>query len=206
VNAPTGTPLPASYRWALVAAVVVGFQVALSAAIDLQAVLNLDEPAPVRDQIEMPGLQLSPEAQRELWLASVSGYRGALEGMRPWRLATSALLSIAAGLVFFIGVRLRVVPQGRAEIAQRLATAAVAVAVLRSIDGAQNLVAVRSATEQMMKVLVKAGLPDADGGMTTGAMMAGSIGWSVVMVGLFVGLSSYFRSDTVRLALERAEP
>lgn len=206
MNAPTGIPLPASYRWALVLAVVLGFQMAFSAAMDLQAVLSLDEPAPMRDEMLMPGLKLSPEVQREFYLASLSGYRSALENMRPWRLITSGLLSVAAGLVFFAAMRLRVSPEGRADVAQRLARAAVGVAVLRSIDGAQNLVAVRAVGEQMMKVLVKAGLPESDLVISTTILKAGSVGWSLVMVTVFVLLSSYFRSDTLRLALERAEP
>lgn len=207
MEAPTGTPLPAAFRWALVASVVIGFQVSLAAAFDLQAVLNLDEPVPMSGaEAVMPGLGLSPLDQREAWLASVSGQRSALLAMKPWRLLTSGLLSVVAGLVFFMGVRLRVSQEGRVEIAQQLARAAVGVAVLRAIDGAQNLVVARAAANEMAKTFLKAGLPAPEVSVMPWAVSAASVGWTILMVGVFVALSSYFRSEGLRGALERAEP
>lgn len=204
-----GSPLPGSYRWALVAAVVVGFQVALSAAFDVQAALNHDDPpAMTGSEAALPGLGLSPLAQRQVMLAAVSGYQSALAGMLPWRTGSSVLLALAAGLVFFMGMRLRVSPEDRPRAAQLLGKAALAAAALRTIDGAENLVLVRTTFDEMGKAFVREGLADAEA-MTSVLTFAGSLAsgaWTLVMVGLFVTLGNYFRSDVLRAALGRAGP
>ena len=204
---PAASPLPGSYRWALVAAVVIGFQVALSAAFDVQAALNHDVPPPLSDSA-YPGLGLSPLAQRNLMLAASSGYQSALSAMMPWRAITSALLAAAAGLVFIMAMRMRVSPEGRAGAAFWLGRAALASAVMRSIDGAENLVIVRTMMDQVSKAIVVEGVAEAAAagavGSVLGSVMTG--GWTLVMVAAFVTLGNYFRSESLRTALERAEP
>ena len=201
--------LPSSYRWALVAAVVLGFQVALAAAFDVQAALNHDEPLSMTgSEAALPNLGLSPLSQRQVVLAAVSGYRGALEGMLPWRTASSALLAIAAGLVFFFSMRLRVSMEGRAAAALLLGRAAIAAAALRAIDGAENLVLVRNTFDEMGKAFVREGLADASA-MTEALTAVASVlsgAWTLLIVAGFVTLGNYFRAEALRAALGRAEP
>lgn len=207
MNPQRGTPLPRSYRWALVAAVVFGFQVAFSSAFDVQTALSLDEPPAMEGkEAGFPGLGLSPLAQRQVWLASVSGEKSALQAMLPWRLATSALLALSAGLVFFLAMRLRVSPEVRATIALHLSRASLAAAVLRSIDGAENLVVARTIADETGKVFVREGLSAADVSMMTAGFSLASGMWTLMMVAGFVTLGNYFRSETLRTALGRAEP
>ena len=201
------SPLPGSYRWALVAAVVLGFQVALSAGLDVQAALNHDVPPPLSDSA-YPGLGLSALAQRNVMLAASSGYQSALEAMLPWRPITSGLLALAAALVFVMAMRLRLSAEGRAQSALLLGRASLVAAVFRSIDGAENLVIVRTMMEQVGKAVLAEGVPDAEAagavGSLLGSLMSG--GWTLVMVAAFVSLGNYFRSETLRSALERTEP
>ncbi len=201
--------LPGSYRWALVAAVVVGFQVALAAAFDLQAALNHDSPPSMAgSEAAFPGLGLSPLAQRNLVLAAASGYQSALEGMLPWRAGTSALLALASGLVFVMGMRLRISQESRPGTAHLLGQAALAAAVLRSIDGAESLVIVRTMLGSVGKALIHEGVLEAETGamVATLAFSVASALWTLVVVGGFVTLGNYFRSDVLRTALEREEP
>jgi len=200
-------PLPGSYRWALVAAVVLGFQVALSAGFDVQAAINHDVPPPISDSA-YPGLGLSPLAQSRLMRAASSGYQSALAAMVPWRPITSTLLAVASGLVFIMAMRLRLSPEGRGEAALLLGRASLAAAVLRSIDGAENLVIVRTMMDMVGKAVVLEGVPEAQAasevGSVLGSLMTG--GWTLLMVAAFVTLGNYFRSETLRSALERTEP
>lgn len=200
-------PLPGSYRWALVAAVVLGFQVALSAGFDVQAAINHDVPPPISDSA-YPGLGLSPLAQSRLMRAASSGYQSALAAMVPWRPITSTLLAVASGLVFIMAMRLRLSPEGRGEAALLLGRASLAAAVLRSIDGAENLVIVRTMMDMVGKAVVLEGVPEAQAasevGSVLGSLMSG--GWTLLMVAAFVTLGNYFRSETLRSALERTEP
>ena len=204
---PRPTGLPRSYRWALVTAVVLGFQVALSAAFDVQGALSLDEPPPmVGKEAELPGLGLSPLAQRQVWLASVSGYKSALQAMLPWRLGTSLLLSISAGLVFFLAMRLRVSLEDRVAVAVNLGRASLAAAIFRSIDGAESLVMARTIADETGKAFVREGLANADIALMTAGVSFASGAWTLMMVAGFVTLGHYFRSETLRDALGRAEP
>jgi hypothetical protein len=188
--------------------VVVGFQVAIVAAFDAHAAFTYDEPAPLNDsQATLPGWGITPLAQRQLALASATGYRAALAGLMPWRVITSLALAAAAGLVFFMGMRLRVSPEGRPAVAENLGRAALGAAILRSIDGAENLVIVRTTLEEVSKAMVREGVPDAHSASVVGTFLASAASgaWTLVMVATFVVLGNYFRSETLRTALGRAE-
>ncbi len=178
---------------------------ALSAGFDVQAAINHDVPPPISDS-SYPGLGLSHLAQARLMRAASSGYQSALASMVPWRPITSTLLAVASGLVFFMAMRLRLSPEGRAEAALLLGRASLAAAVLRSIDGAENLVIVRTMMDLVGKAVVLEGVPEAQAasevGSVLGSLMSG--GWTLVMVAAFVTLGNYFRSETLRSALERS--
>lgn len=205
----TGTPLPGSYRWALVAAVIVGFQVSLAAGFDVQATANhADPPSLTGSEAALPGLGLSPLAQRQIVLAAASGHQTALESLVPWRIVSSSLLAIASGLVFVLGMRLRVTQDRRPATAQLLGIASLAAAALRSIDGAENLVIVRTVFTEVGKAIVREGVHDAEAmsAVVLFICSAASAGWTLVVVAGFVLIGNYFRSETLRAALARAEP
>lgn len=191
------------FRWALVASVVVGVQVALSAGSDAYLAMNLDAPPVIRDDFVAPETGLSAEAQRAVWLAGVSGERSALHNMQPWRAGTMVLLALASGLVAAQAFRLRFSPPAfkLALLQARFATIA---AVLRTIDGAQNLVIARVMSKELSTALDAQGLQDAHfaGQLLTAMFSTGSVMRSVLVVALFLVIGSYFRSDHVKTLLK----
>ncbi len=204
---------PRSYRWALVAAVIISFQVALRAAFDVQEALSHDAPASmVGSETSLPGSELSPIAQRQVFLASVSGYQSALEGMLPARIATSIFLALSAGAVFFLAMRLRMSQADRPTIAHQLGSASLVAAVLRSIDGAENLVITRNTAEEMAKALRETmqaeGLANGEtlASTLTSGLSFGTVAWTFAMVASFVTIGTYFRSDALGVLLAREEP
>ncbi len=200
--------LPASYRWAVTVAVIVGFQVALSAAFDVEEALHIESPSVLAEESPMFGTGLSPQAQRQVWLAKRSGYQTAVSGMMPWRMLSSAMLAVGSALVFLLAMRLRLAAEGRDRAASWLGYAALGAAVLRSIDGAQNLVIARTVAIETGRALIASDLQDAQAAamVLTATSSAASVAWSLVMVAVFMTLSSYFRAETLRAALGRDEP
>lgn len=198
--------MPASYRWAVIIAVVIGFQVALSAAFDVHEAIHIDSPS-VGEERQLGVAGISPEVQHQVWLTQRASYQAAVSSMLPWRMISSALLALGSALVFFFGMRLRLSVEDRARSAELLGFAAVGAALMRSIDGAQSLVIVRTmATETARVMLVEASTEVKNGvqaGMTITSIM--SVVWSLTMVAVFVSLSSYFRSERLRDALAREE-
>lgn len=198
---------PRTFHWALVACVVLGLQVALSAAFDVDTALRNDGPASIAEDASVPGSGLSPAAQRTVVLAGASGIKGAINGMGSWRVATSLLLGLSAGTVFLLAMRLRVSAEKRAAVALALGRAAMVTALLRSVDGAQSLVIARAATEEMGKALLQEGMVNAveNGSLMTNMISVASVAWTFVMVATFVGLGNYFRSENLLAALSRDE-
>lgn len=199
------TPLPGALRLVLLTAVTVGALVSFGAARDVSMALTIAGPAPMEgSEATLPGLGLTPQAQRAVWLAMLSGVRGAIAGMTTSRVIISMLLSSAASLVFVLALRLRWSVQGPRElVATLLARVAVGAAVLRTLDGAQQLVIARTAAEEIGKALVREGVAEAQalGEAVLAAYSALIIGWTALVVGLFVGFSRYLGSDAVRAAL-----
>lgn len=198
-------PLPGSLRLVLLLAVAAGALVSFGAARDVSMALTINGPAPVEgSEATLPGLGLSPQAQRAVWLAMISGLRGAIAGMTTSRVIISMLLSSAASLVFVLALRLRWSMQGpRSLVATLLSRVAVGAAVLRTLDGAQQLVIARTTAGEIGKALVKEAVPEAQalGEAVLTAYSALTIGWTALVVGLFVGLSRYLASDAVRTVL-----
>ncbi len=205
----TPSPLPGALRLALLLAVALGGLVSFGAARDVSMALAVDAPAPMEgSEATLPGLGLSPEAQRAVWLAMISGLRGALASMSSSRIVIAMLLSSAASLVFVLALRLRWSSQGpRLIVAGLFGRVAIAAAVLRTLDGAQQLVIARTTAEEIGKALVREAVPEAQAlaEMVVTAYSALTIGWTVLVVGLFVGLSRYVTSERVREVLARAD-
>lgn len=189
-------------RWALVASVVVGVQVAITAGSEAWVALNLDAPPIVRDDFFGPELGISADAQRDIWLAGVSGQRTALHNMQPWRVGTLALLALASGLVAAQAFRMRFsAPSADLAVTQaRLATAA---ALFRTLDGAQNLVIARVASTAFVDALIANHVPQAElyRDVVIAAACTGSVLFSLLVVLLFLVIRGYFRSETVQALL-----
>lgn len=199
--------MPRSFRWAVSVAVIIGFQVALSAAFDVQEALHIENALTGSEEAPLLGTALSPAVQKQIWMTKRVAYQTAVTNLLPWRVISSALLTLAAGLVFFFGMRLRVSVEDRARAAELLGAAAIGTAVLRSIDGAQSLVIARTVATETGRVLIREGIQDAQlaASAVSAASTATSVIWSLVMVAVFMGLSSYFRSEGLRAALARDE-
>ena len=84
-------------------------------------------------------------------------------------------------------------------LARRLGVAALVSAVLRTLDGAQQLVIVRRAAEANGRALLGSGSPDAEtvASVTRALVSVVSVGWTLLIVALFVALGTYFRSPKV---------
>ena len=199
--------MPRSYRWAVTIAVVIGFQVALSAVFDVQEAMHIDSPSSLGEETQMVGTGLSPEVQHQVWLTRRASYQAAVSSMLPWRLISSALLALGSGLVFFFAMRLRLSVEDRVRGAEWLGFAAIGAALFRSIDGAQNLVIVRTVATETGRVMLAEASTEvkiAVNAATTVSSIS-SVVWSLMMVAVFVSLSSYFRSERLRDALTREE-
>jgi hypothetical protein len=184
------------FRWALVVAVVMGVQVALSSVSDAYAAINLDSPPVIVDNFAAPETGLSAEAQRAVWLAGISGERSAIHNMQGWRVGTMVLLAIAAALVAIQAFRLRF-SEHAAELAHMLGHFATAAAIIRTIDGAQNLVITRVMAAEVSTALIAQNLKDAElaASMLRAMFATGSVMRSLLVVAVFVALSSFFRSE-----------
>jgi hypothetical protein len=112
-----------------------------------------------------------------------------------------SLLALGGLLVFLGAAQIRWSTETPAVgLADRLAWAATGAAVLRTLDGAQELVIVRRAAEASARALEKLNVPDAAaaGELSRVLVSAVSVGWTAVVVGLLLTLGAYFRSPVVK--------
>jgi hypothetical protein len=123
--------------------------------------------------------------------------------MRWPRVAILFGLSSAAALVFVSALRLRW-PSGvrRTGLASLLGRAAVVAAVLRTLDGAQDLVIVRASVEAYEKVLLEKGVALANAGATMPLFSGASIVTTALITGLFLLAANYFRSERILQTFE----
>lgn len=152
----------------------------------------------------------NPEAFAAAQRAQAVAFRNSVENMRWPRVAVLFGLSAAASLVFVSALRLRW-PSGvqRSNLAKLVSRAAIAAAVLRTLDGAQELVIVRAVANAWDKTLAQHQVEAADAGVTTGVLSAASVGTTVVVTGLFVLAANYFRSERIQqtfVLLDRNTP
>ncbi len=121
-----------------------------------------------------------------------------VEGMRWPRIAVLVLLSSAAGMVFVAALRLRW-PRGepRLGVSALLSRAALGAAVLRTLDGAQDLIISRAAAAAFEKVL-RAQQPELAQANSVVMASVASVGTTVVVAGLFIALANYFQSERIQ--------
>ena len=192
--------MPASFRWVTLAAVILGFQVAFVSVLEI-------EDARHPEQIANPDSGSTTDA--EAFKALSAGHRGALVQLKPWRVVTLVGLAGAGGIIYFLGMRLRMRARNAQRTAIWLSRAMVGAAVLRMLDGAQLLVIARDSADNVARVALEQ--PELGAKMMFTplyyrlALMGGTALMSGLMVTAFVALSSYFRSERLRASLERLE-
>lgn len=203
-------PFPALFRVALLAAVTVGALVSFSAAqgVGLVAMASSSTPGDVKLG-PLAGLNPYGKEHAEAHQAAIRAHHratfGAIESMGASRVVILLGLSASASMVFLGALFIRwSLNAPRAAIARMLGAAAFGAALFRTLDGAQELVIARRAAEASLKTLIAANVPNAaaGSGITIGLMSFVSVAWTAFVVGMFLLLGTYFRSDRVRGLLE----
>lgn len=200
-------PFPALFRVALLAAVTVGALVSFSAAQGVGMVAMASASSSDGDVKLGPLAAITPYAKEQEAAAKASRRASfnAIESMGASRVVILLGLSATASMVFLGALFIRwSLNAPRAAIARMLGAAAFGAALFRTLDGAQELVIARRAAEATLKALVAANVPDAaeGSGLALGLLSFVSVAWTAFVVGLFLLLGTYFRSDRVRGLLE----
>ncbi len=200
-------PYPVLFRVALLAAITAGALQSFAAAqgVGLVAMASDAPPAP---EVNLGWLaQLTPYAreQEEAVKASYRARLNAINDLGRSRVIILLGLSAATSMLFLGALFLRWSSAApAATFARMLGRSAIVSALLRTIDGAQDLVIARRSAEAMERALRAANVPDeyVSAGHATTLLSAVSVGWTFAVVGVFVLLGTYFRSAAVRSLLE----
>jgi hypothetical protein len=185
-------------------ALTMGVMVGVSAAQDAALAMSIDSVTPADPSLgALKKFLPYPAEQEEALKQQERATLNAIEAMAAPRVIILTLLSGAAMLVFFTTLQIRwSVEAPHVGLAKRLGVIAIVAAILRTLSGAQDLVIVRRAAAASAKVLLNANVPDAETTVTVTQALVNlaSVGWTLVVVGLFVGLAAYFRSPKVQQA------
>lgn len=188
-------------RVALLAAMGLGMMVSASSAQEAAVAMSVESITP-RELALGPFssvLTLS-RAQQEALKAQERATLSAIESMATPRALVLGFLAASTLVVFIAALQLRLTLDAPSLVlARRLGLAALASAVLRTMDGAQQLVIVRRAAEASGRALLGAGGADTEAAiaMTQTLVSIVSVGWTAFVVALFVVLGSYLRSPKV---------
>lgn len=187
------------FRLALLAALVLGvFGSAASMSGAVEA-FTLEAPEPTLG----PWGKYVPYAkEQEAALKAHERARlGVIESMAAPRGLILGLQALAGLLLFLGAAQIRWNPEPPwVGLADRLAWVARGMAVLRTLDGAQQLVIARRAAEAAGKTLEQLQVPEAAaaGDINRAVATVASVGWTVLVVAALVGLGAYFRSPRVQ--------
>jgi hypothetical protein len=171
------------------------------------------------DRVEISVPADATATQRELAEKAWEAQRGALRGMRRSRVAVLTGQSLACALLFVTGLRLwRPLGISRAGMLKVGSATALACAVLRTVDGAQQAVVARRVMAAATRVMASSEeiatqaqdprVVELASRALGGLGIALSIGLTVLVAGGFAALAQYLRSDLGRrsLAPESAGP
>jgi hypothetical protein len=202
MNQPGRPMWPPLMRVVLLMTLTLGVMVAMRAAQDAALAMTVETVTPPDTGLG-PFRDFIPYAkeQEAALHAQERATLNAIEQMATPRAIITALLAGVAMLIFVTSVQIRWSPEAPpVSLAQRLGVLALAAAVLRTLDGAQDLVIVRRALEASGKVLVGTNIPDAARSieLTRTLLSVASVAWTAVMVTLFFAVGAYFRSDKVQ--------
>ncbi len=202
--------LPQLLRFAMMAAISLSALELAQSSSELFAVMNPSE-------IELGEVPMSElltpadrDAQRAIVQAAFSTTKSTTETMSVARSIALIGLSGAAFMAFLGALRIRW-PGGfaRSASARLLGTSAFVIAFFRTLDGAQSLVISRRAAEAAVKVYET--LPENNFPifMLTTFNVVIQLGMTSLVVGLFLLIGHYFRSERVQglfITLDGPEP
>lgn len=191
--------LPNPLRYATLATLTLGAMVSCGSVQGMRLAFVADEMDVSAGETPLLNkLTPNPVAYAAAQRAQGIAIRNSIEGMRWPRAAILFVLSGAAALVFVSALRLRW-PSGvqRVGLAKLLSNAAMVAAVLRTLDGAQDLVIVRAAVAAYEKALLEHHVDPGEAGATMAVFSGASVLTTVVVTALFVVASNYFKSERI---------
>jgi hypothetical protein len=195
------TKSPPLLRVILLTAIGLGVMVSVSASQEAALAMSVESLTPREFSLgPLKGLLTITQAQEAALRAQERATLSAIEAMATPRAIVLGLLAVSALLVFVTALQIRwSIDAPPAALARRLGIAALASAVLRTLDGAQQLVIARRAAEANGRALLGAGAPDSETviAVTRTLVSAVSVGWTLLIVAFFVALGTYIRSPKV---------
>ena len=179
-------------------------------ASELAVVMNaseLDMPEPVLPEALTEADRL---ALREATIARFAAVKSALQTMNVSRSLILMALTGCASMVFLAALRVRW-PSGfpRSASARLIGGAAFAAALFRTLDGAQSLVIARRSGTAAVKAMEQVPNHNFPEGLVNTFPAVFDIGLTCLMVGLFLIIGHYFRSERVHtlfVAIDGPEP
>lgn len=196
-------------RGMLLLALTAGIMVSVSAAQDAALAMSVETITPPDISLGRLGEVVPFAREQEAALkAQERATLGAIERMAKPRVAVVVTLAALAMLVFLTAMQIRwSVEQPHVRLAHRLGVLGILAALARTADGAQSLIIARHAAEASGKVLLEAQIPDAEAtvAFTSTLVTVASVGWTVVVVAMFLALSSYFRNPAVQAGFDKTE-
>jgi hypothetical protein len=196
--------LPTPLRYATLATLTLGVLVSFGAVQGMRMAVFADElDSSAGETPFLNTLTPNPEAFSAAQRAQGAAMRSTISGMRWPRAGILFGLSAAAAMVFVSALRLRW-PSGvrRHGVAQLLGRSAVVAAVLRTLDGAQELVIVRASVAAYEKVLVDRSVELANAGATMTLFSGASVVTTALVTSLFLLAANYFRSERILQTFE----
>ncbi len=202
--------LPQLVRVAMMAAITLSAMEVCQSASELAVVLNANElemPEPVLPDVLS---EADREAARSANIAAFSAVKSTLETMSLSRSLILMALAGCASMAFLASLRIRW-PSGfpRSASARLIGGAAFAAALFRTLDGAQSLVIARRSADAAIKAIEKLPTVDYPTSLLVVVPTVMNIGLTSLIVGLFLLIGHYFRSDRVQtmfIALDGPEP
>lgn len=195
----------------MMAAITLGAIEVCQSASELAVALNISE-IEMPEPVIMGGDMLTQEQKdlaRNASIAAFESRKNTLETMGLWRSLILMALAGTASLMFLASLRLRW-PDGfpRSASARLIGGAAFAAALFRTLDGAQSLVLTRREAAAALKAYEHA--PDFSAAEILAPLPTVlSIGITCAVVGGFLVIGHYFRSERVRdifVTLDGHEP
>ncbi len=204
VSPPPPASMPRGIRFAAMLSLVLAAFSGWSALTEATQLAHFYETREAHLEQTSPVSLGDPLVDRRL----VESYYAAQEPMREPRAVLLGIHAVACAFVFVSAGRM-LRPDGlpRDGMRQLLGRAAIAVAVLRTIDGAQSAVVGRRVGHALVDAM--SALPADKNPLTTEGLrtmvlwspLAASVVGTVLIAGTFAILGQYFRSETVREAI-----
>jgi len=193
---------PIVFRVALVGAVVMGALVSCTALQSARVPTQAVQEEAGTGLRWLAGLTAHSKAHEAALKASTRATFTAMASLGSLRRVIALALSFTACMVCAGAIFMRM--SMRMKMARLVGTMAFATAFLRTLQGAYELIIAQRAAKAGIQVLVAADVPQASEGaeLTVWMVSTFSIVWTLVVVGTFMLLGSYWRSPAVSQLLE----